>query len=177
MLEGIATYKIRQSTLSLLTFNHFHNLLTLSCNDSGSKRLFHHLLSISGNPRTSLLTWHQSEFVVPGKYLKKERHLQKNQIQALFKTRPSKMEIYHRDHWIIIVHTASWNNLTKGTDENTAIGWISHIGKIVKRMLPVTPAFAPKARRSGLHKIYFSASEPRVPWRGAYQIHLVILGY
>ena len=67
------------------------------------------------------------------------------------------MEIYHRDHWIIIVHMAPRNNLTKGTDENTAIGWISHIGRIVKRMLPVTPAFAPKARRLWLHKIYFRA--------------------
>ena len=95
----------------------------------------------------------------------------------LSQTRPSKMEIYHRDNWIIIVHMAPRNNLTKWTDENTAIGWISHIGKIVKRMLTVTPAFAPKAQGSGLHKIYFCASEPRVPWRGAHQIHLVILGY
>ena len=42
-------------------------------------------------------------------------------------TRPSKMEIYHRDHWIIIVHMATWKDLTKGTEENTAIDWISHI--------------------------------------------------
>ena len=73
------------------------------------------------------------------------------------KTRPSKMEIYHRDHWVKIVHLAPQNNLTKGNDENTAIGWISHIGRIIKRMHPVTPAIAPKARRPWLHEIYFRA--------------------
>ena len=47
--------------------------------------------------------------------------------------------------------TAPRNNLTKETDENIAIGWISHIGRIVRRMLPVTPDFAPKAQRPWLH--------------------------
>ena len=63
------------------------------------------------------------------------------------------MEIYHRDHWIIIVLMATWKDLTKGTEENTAIDWISHIGRIVKRVLPVTPAFTPLALRPWLHKV------------------------
>ena len=87
------------------------------------------------------------------------------------------MEIYHRDHWAIIVHMAQWYDLIKGTEENTSIDWISHIGRILKRVLPMTPAFTPLALRLWLHKIYFQASEPRVPWRGAHQIHLVNLGY
>ena len=63
------------------------------------------------------------------------------------------MEIYHRDHWAIIVHMAPWYDLTKGTEENTSIDLISHIGRIVKRVLPVTPAFAPKARRLRTHML------------------------
>ena len=87
------------------------------------------------------------------------------------------MEIYHRDHWAIIVHMAPWYDLTKGTEENTSIDLISHIGRIVKRVLPVTPAFTPLTLRLWLHEIYFHASEPLVPWHGAHQIHLVNPGY
>ena len=46
------------------------------------------------------------------------------------------MEIYHRDHWIIIVHMAIWKDLTKLNEENTIIDWIIHMGRIVKRVLP-----------------------------------------
>ena len=42
-------------------------------------------------------------------------------IMKLCLTRQSKMEIYHRDHWIIIVHTAIWKDLTKLNEENTII--------------------------------------------------------
>ena len=47
------------------------------------------------------------------------------------------MEIYHRDHWIIIVHTATWKDLTKWNEENTIMDWINHVGRIVKRVFPV----------------------------------------
>ena len=57
------------------------------------------------------------------------------------------MEIYHRDHWIIIVHMATWKDLTKLNEENKIIDWINHMGMIVKGMLPWTSAFAPLALR------------------------------
>ena len=47
------------------------------------------------------------------------------------------MEIYHRDHWIIIVHMATWKDLTKWNEENTIMDWINHMGRIVKRVFPV----------------------------------------
>ena len=47
------------------------------------------------------------------------------------------MEIYHRDHWIIVVHTATWKDLTKWNEENTIIDWINHMGMIVERVFPV----------------------------------------
>ena len=47
------------------------------------------------------------------------------------------MEIYHRDHWIIIVHTATWKDLTKWNEENTMMDWINHMGRIVKRVFPL----------------------------------------
>ena len=50
------------------------------------------------------------------------------------KTRPSKMEIYHRDHWIIIVHTATWKDLTKWNEENTINDWINHMEGMVKHV-------------------------------------------
>ena len=28
------------------------------------------------------------------------------------------MEIYHRDHWIIIVYLTTWNDLNMGIEEN-----------------------------------------------------------
>ena len=47
------------------------------------------------------------------------------------------MEIYHRDHWIIDVHMATWKDLTKWNEENTIMDWINHMGMIVKRVFPV----------------------------------------
>ena len=44
------------------------------------------------------------------------------------------MEIYHRDHWIIIVHMTTWNDLTIWNEENTIIDWINHLGRIVKHV-------------------------------------------
>ena len=35
------------------------------------------------------------------------------------------MEIYHRDHLIIIVHMTTWNDLTIWNEENTIIDWIN----------------------------------------------------
>ena len=49
-------------------------------------------------------------------------------------TRPSKVEIYHRDHWIIIVHTATWKDLTKWNEENTINDWINHMERMVKHV-------------------------------------------
>ena len=53
------------------------------------------------------------------------------------------MKIYHQDHWITIFHMATWKDLTKGIEENKYIDWISHVGRIVKRVLPIS------LRRSG----------------------------
>ena len=47
------------------------------------------------------------------------------------------MDIYHRDHWIIDVHMATWKDLTKWNKENTIMDWINHMGMIVKRVFPV----------------------------------------
>ena len=44
------------------------------------------------------------------------------------------MEIYHRDHWIIIVHMATWKDLTKWNEENTTMDWINYVGRMVKRV-------------------------------------------
>ena len=52
-------------------------------------------------------------------------------------TRPSKMDIYHRDHWIIDVHMATGKDLIKWNEENTIMDWINHMGMIVKRVFPV----------------------------------------
>ena len=59
----------------------------------------------------------------------------------LDKTRPSKMEIYHRDNWIIIVHMATWKDLTKWNEENTIMNWINHMERIVKCVFPVPSRF------------------------------------
>ena len=40
-------------------------------------------------------------------------------------------------HWIKIVHTATWKDLTKWNKENTIMDWINHMGMIVKRVFPV----------------------------------------
>ena len=68
-------------------------------------------------------------------YLKRTNHLSYYWSKKI--TRPSKMEIYHRDHWIIIVHMATWKDLTKWNEENTIMDWINHMGRIVKRVFPV----------------------------------------
>ena len=47
------------------------------------------------------------------------------------------MEIYHRDHWIMVVHMATWKDLTKENEENKMMDWINHMGRIVKRVFPV----------------------------------------
>ena len=44
------------------------------------------------------------------------------------------MEIYHRDHWIMIVHMAKWKDLTKWNGENTIIDLINHMGRIVEHV-------------------------------------------
>ena len=59
-------------------------------------------------------------------------------------------DIYHRDHWIVIVHMATWKDFTKWNEKNTIIDWIDHMGKIVKRVFPVPSclrAFSAKAMR------------------------------
>ena len=63
--------------------------------------------------------------------------LRVQQMWLRIRTRPSKMKIYHRDHWITIVHMATWKDLTKWNEENTMMDWINHIGRIVKRVFPV----------------------------------------
>ena len=47
------------------------------------------------------------------------------------------MEIYHRDHWIMVVHMATWKDVTIPNEENTIINWINLMGRIVKRAFPV----------------------------------------
>ena len=37
------------------------------------------------------------------------------------------MEIYHRDHWIIDVHMATWKDLTKWNEENTIMAVLGFI--------------------------------------------------
>ena len=51
------------------------------------------------------------------------------------------MEIYHRDHWIMVVHMATWKDVTVPNEENTKIDWINHMGRIVKRVFPVPSRF------------------------------------
>ena len=52
------------------------------------------------------------------------------------------MEIYHRDHWMIIFHTATWKDLTKWNEENTIMDWINHMGRIVEHVFLCLRAFA-----------------------------------
>ena len=63
-------------------------------------------------------------------------------------TRPSKMEIYHRDNWIIIVHMATWKDLTKWNEENTTMDWINYIGRMVKRVFAVPSRLQREGRAS-----------------------------
>ena len=45
------------------------------------------------------------------------------------------MEVYHRDYWIINVHMATWNDLTKGNEGKTMIDWIDHMESFIKHVL------------------------------------------
>ena len=56
-------------------------------------------------------------------------------------TRPSKMEVYHRD---FIVHTGHIELFEQRDwrEQQNIIDWINHIGRIVKHMLPVMLASA-----------------------------------
>ena len=47
------------------------------------------------------------------------------------------MEIYHRDHWIMVVHKAKWKDVTIPNEENTIIDWINHMGSIVEHVFPM----------------------------------------
>ena len=40
-------------------------------------------------------------------------------------------------HYIIIVHTATWKDLTKWNEENTIIDWNNYVGRIVKHVFPM----------------------------------------
>ena len=71
-------------------------------------------------------------------------------------TRPSKMEIYHRDHWIIIVHTATWKDLTKWNEENTISDWINHMGRIVEHVFPKPSARWPAYEKD--YRVYYVLS-------------------
>ena len=71
------------------------------------------------------------------------------------KTRPSKMEIYHRDNWIIIVHMATWKDLTKWNEENTIMDWINHMERIAKRVLPVPSCLQREGHASEKDKMVY----------------------
>ena len=62
-------------------------------------------------------------------------------------TRPSKMEVYHRD---FIVHTGHIELFEQRDwrEQQNIIDWVNHIGRIVKHMLPAMSNFSPSARRS-----------------------------
>ena len=53
------------------------------------------------------------------------------------------MEIYHREHLIIIGHMTTCNDLAKWNVENTIIDWINHMGSGEDRQACVSSAFAP----------------------------------
>ena len=57
------------------------------------------------------------------------------------------MEIYHRDHWIMVVHMATWKDVTIPNEENTIINWINLMGRIVKRAFLCLRAFSANAMR------------------------------
>ena len=70
------------------------------------------------------------------------------------------MEIYHRDHWIIIVHMATWKDLTKLNEENTIKNWINHMGRIVKRVFPVPSRLQRKGQASEKYLIVYYVLSP-----------------
>ena len=98
-------------------------------------------------------------------------------------TRPSKMEIYHRDHWIIIVHIAIWKDFNKWNEENTKIGLDQSYGE--DRQACDSCAFAPSARRQCVWKrwdsilytiSYLSISSLRLQVPGCARLFLAVVG-
>ena len=57
------------------------------------------------------------------------------------------MEIYHRDHWIMVVHMATWKDVTIPNEENTIINWINLMVRIVKLAFLCLRAFRANAMR------------------------------
>ena len=57
------------------------------------------------------------------------------------------MEIYHRDHWIMVVHMATWKDVTIPNEENTIINWINLMVRIVKLAFLCLRAFSANAMR------------------------------
>ena len=92
------------------------------------------------------------------------------------------MEIYHRDNWIIIVHKATWKDLTKWNEENTIINWNNYVGRIVKHVFPMLS----RLRREGQrmikdYRVYYvlfhisiSSLELKVP--GCIRLYHAVLG-
>ena len=98
------------------------------------------------------------------------------------KTRPSKIKIYHRDHWIIIVHMATWKDLTKWNEENTIIDWNNYVGRIVKHVFPMILRLRREGQRMiKYYRVYYvlfhisiSSLELKVP--GCIRLYHAILG-
>ena len=59
----------------------------------------------------------------------------------------------------------NWNDLTKGVEGNTSIDWISHVGRIVYRAIPVTSAFEPSAVCSSI----FDRESFNIFWKSCIQ--------
>ena len=70
------------------------------------------------------------------------------------------MEIYHRDHWIMIVHMDTWKDLTNWNEENTMIDWINHMGRIVKRVFPVTSRLTRERHASEKYYVVYYVPYP-----------------
>ena len=70
------------------------------------------------------------------------------------------MEIYHRDNWIIIVHMATWKDLTKWNEENTIMNWINHMERIVKCVFPVPSRFQREGHSRLIRRGKFSDAWP-----------------
>ena len=89
------------------------------------------------------------------------------------------MEIYHRDHWIIIVHTATWKDLTKWNEKNTIIDWTNHMGRIVEYVFPMPSRLRREGQRmkkilyhSVLGCTWLYLAVPCATW-----LYLAALGY
>ena len=70
------------------------------------------------------------------------------------------MEIYHRDNWIIIVHMATWKDLTKWNEENTIMNWINHMERIVKCVFPVPSRFQREGHTSEKYYMVYYVLSP-----------------